>query len=609
MIDNPEVSPAMVAAGRRLAEPQLAPSGGAVAFLSRGGGQTAIVVIPSGGGAEVTLAADSVSGAHPEGGGVFSWSGEDSIVYVDRGGGIRRVRIGGGAAYVILDGADASCPAVSPDGMWIAYVSGERHVAVAANDPGLTAPWPLRLSSGTNDFAVDPGWSPDGRSLAWVEWDVPDMAWDSSRIMVAPLDGRDDPVAVAGGAGVATQQPRFSPDGRHLGYLSDAEGWLNVWVADEDGKNARPLVAETFEHGGPTWGPGQRSWAWSPDGSSIAFMRNEAGFGRLCVADVASGAARELGKAWHHGLTWRGETLACIRTGARTTPQIVAYNPADQGERPQTTLAYGGVSFRKESLREPEVVHWSAEDGAEIHGRLYRPDDSGGPSPMLVWIHGGPTGQSLVSFDARVAYFVSRGWAVLHPDHRGSTGWGRAYTQAMAGRWGDLDSSDTAAGIRAAVERGWADPRRIVPIGASAGGFTVLCLLAWHSDLCAAGIDLYGVTDLLHLDETTHRFEKHYLNSIVGPLPETAERYRARSPVNIAGRIQVPLLILHGSDDKVVPVEQSEQVREAVRRSGGTVEMHVYDGEGHGWSRPETTEDEVSRIDDFLRRHVLRWRA
>lgn len=601
------ITAAMCARGRKIAEPLLSPDGRRVAFLSSVAGHTSVAIVDVDGGAEVSLTADPIAGAHPNGGGVLAWCPDgEALVHVAKNGDLCRAGIGGGAREVLVSGAVASSPAVSPDGHWVAYSQDMRHIAVAANDASRAAPWPLRLSSGESDFALDPVWSPDGRYLAWLEWDSPDMAWDACRIVLAPLDGREDPRAVAGGAGVSVQQPRFSPDGRHLAYLCDETGWLNLWIADADGKNARPLVEEAFEHGMPTWGPGQRTWVWSPDGGRIAFCRNEAGFGRLCVVEAGSGAVSEVAKAWHVSLSWAGERLVALRSGARTTPQVTVYNPTDQDfSASRRVVATAGVAFPKEALVEPETVSWLAEDGTEIHGRLYRRSSEAGPLPMLVWIHGGPTDQQQVMFNARVAYFVERGWAVLVPDHRGSSGWGRAFAQAMAGRWGDLDSSDTAAGIRAAVERGWADPGRVVPIGASAGGFTVLCLLAWHGDLCAAGVDLYGVADLFEQDDTGWRFEAHYMESLVGPLPEAASRYAARSPVNLAGAIKRPLLVLHGSADKVVPLSQSERVVRAVRAAGGVADLHVYEDEGHGWSRPETTEDELARIEEFLRRWVL----
>jgi len=179
----------------------------------------------------------------------------------------------------------------------------------------------------------------------------------------------------------------------------------------------------------------------------------------------------------------------------------------------------------------------------------------------------------------------------------------------MAGRWGELDVSDVAAGMRTAADQGWAHPRRMVPMGGSAGGFTVLNLLAHHPDVCAAGVDLFGVADLLELDETTHRFEAHYLHSVVGPLPDAVDRYRERSPLHVADRITAPVLILQGSADEVVPPAQSHAVAERIRAAGGTVELHVYEGEGHGWNKPDVVVDELERIDGFLRRHVLNWRS
>jgi dipeptidyl aminopeptidase/acylaminoacyl peptidase len=284
----------------------------------------------------------------------------------------------------------------------------------------------------------------------------------------------------------------------------------------------------------------------------------------------------------------------------------VAYEGVDLAAR--RTVAIGPVAFGDAELPEPELVTWPADDGTEIPGRLYRPTGADRP-PLLCWIHGGPTDQWGVEFRARFAYWIDRGWAILVPDHRGSTGHGRAFTQAMAGRWGELDVADVAAGLRAAVERGWGDERRLVVMGGSAGGFTVLNVLASHPGLCAAGVDLYGVADLFALDEVDYRYEAHYLHSLVGPLPEHAAAYRDRSPINRADAIVDPLLILQGRDDEVVPPDQSEAIADRLRSLGRTVEVHFYDGEGHGWGRAATVTDELARTESFLRRYVLRGRT
>lgn len=595
----------MCAYGRTLAEPRLSPDGTLVAFITNTAGRGQLVVVDATGvGPELVVTSDPPPRPPAAyGGGAFDWLPDGSgIVYAATDGGLWLVAAGGGAPRALVskqpDGA-AAAPVVSPDGTRVAFVVDQHHVGVVALD-GST--WPVRCST-TADFCFDPVWSPSGDTVAWHEWDVPDMPWDGGRIVTAPADGSAPPSVVAGGPGISVQQPRFSPDGR-LAYLSDETGWLNLWIGD------KPLVDDEHEHGDPSWGLGQRSYAWSPEGDRIAFTRNELGFGSLHIVDVATREQRQLAKGVHGGLSWCGGRLGAIRSGARTPTQVVVYD--DNATR--SVVASGPLGgFEALDLAEPELVEWPGDDGGAVYGRLHRPigpsATGADPPPLILWIHGGPTGQTSVAWNNRLAFFLDRGWAVLFPDHRGSTGHGRAYVQAMAERWGDLDVSDCAGGLRAAAANGWGDPNRMVPMGGSAGGFTVLNLLAHHPDLCAAGIDLFGVTDLFDLDETTHRFEKHYLHSIVGPLPETADRYRDRSPVTVAEQITSPLLILQGTADPVVPIAQSQAIARRLEALGRVVELHEYEGEGHGWLRPETMVDELERVDSFLRRHVLRWRA
>jgi dipeptidyl aminopeptidase/acylaminoacyl peptidase len=607
----------MCAYGRVLAEPRLSPDHERLAFVTNVAGRGQLVVIPAAGGPEVVVTSDPPPRpVAAYGGGAFDWTPDGSaLVYAATDGALWWVAADGGRPRRVIgphpDGACAA-PAIDASGTRVAFVVNQQHVAVAPLDG---SPWPVRLSAGA-DFCFDPSWSPAGTHVVWHEWNIPAMPWDEGRIVVRAVPRADaagaaeDAEVVAGGDGISVQQPRFSPDGSRLAYLSDETGWLNLWLAAADGSDAKPLVDEQIEHGDPSWGLGQRSFAWSPDGSSIAFTRNELGFGSLCTVEIATRAVRELDRGVHGGLSWRGDRLAAVRSGARTPAQLVVREAGDHGGGTRTTVARGPIGgFESLDLPEPIAVTWAADDGATIHGRLVRPTGDSAtvedPPPLIVWIHGGPTGQTTVAWNNRLPFFLERGWAVLFPDHRGSTGHGRAYTQAMAGRWGDLDTSDTAAGMRAAAANGWGDPQRMVAMGGSAGGFTVLNLLAHHPDLCAAGIDLFGVADLFDLNETTHRFEAHYEHSIVGTLPGAAAAYRDRSPVNVADRITSPLLILQGEADPVVPPAQSRAIADRLRSLGRTVETHFYEGEGHGWLRPETMCDELERIESFLRRHVL----
>lgn len=541
---------------RTIADPRLSPDGSRVAFVVRDDDGARLCV------AGVDLEVDPPpSVPHPTGGGAIAWAGDDELVYVASDGTIR----GASGGRPIVPWGGCANLAVSPDGTRVAFVFDERDVGVVPVDGSA---WPVRVSSGRNDFALDPTWSPDGARVAWHEWDDPAMPWDASRIV-------DDTGAVLAGGGrsggVAVTQPRFGPDGT-LGHLTDANnGWLSLWCHPE-----------THEHGLPAWGPGVRTWAWSPDdgGRRIAFVRNEAGFGRLCVVDRATGAVDEVGRGWHFGLDWRGGRVVAVRSGARTPPQLVAY---DDTTWTRTTLASSADDdVDTDGLVEPDVVD---------HGRIY---GAGPDRPLVLWIHGGPTDQLRVDFHPMVAWLVARGYAVLAPDHRGSTGWGRAHQQAMNGGWGVVDVDDCAAAVRSANATRHCDGRPAIAIGASAGGFTVLHLLARHADLFAAGIARYPVGDLLDLDERTHRFEQHYNDTLVGP----TDARRDRSPIMFAERIDRPVLLLHGDSDRVVPVDQSRALAERLP----DVDFHVYEGEGHGWKRPETIDDERARIAAFLAR-------
>jgi dipeptidyl aminopeptidase/acylaminoacyl peptidase len=586
------------AGGRSVADPVLSPDGAWVAFVARDAEGGAVVVVSAGGGPEQVVARDP----EPAGrGGVLAWLSNQRIAYATKdgiavAGAGAGPGAGGGRVDIVVSGVEGGVGglAASPGGRRLAYVADTRVVTVV--DPAGGRP---EVVSDTADFALDPAWSPDRATLAWQEWDVPAMPWDESRVVLAPARAGAGPdrVSLASGTGVAAQEPRFGPDGAGLAFLCDAGGWSNLWLV------GGPLLAEPVEHGGPAWGPGARSFAWSPDGSAVAFCRNEAGFGRLCVVEVATGEVRELATGVWTSLSWAGERIAGLRSGARTPTAVTTVDPAT-GERRVLAAGPGPeLAAVAEAMPEPEVVSWDGPAGT-VHGRLWRPFGAADPPPLLVWAHGGPTDQRRVTFDPRLAFFLSRGWAVLHPDCRGTTGWGRGWAQALAGEWGRADVDDVAAGARAAVERGWGDSSRLVAMGGSAGGMTALLLLARDPGLWAAAVALYPVTDLEALSDTTHRFEAHYNLGLIGPLPEAADQYRQRSPIHVASRITAPVLLLHGTDDVVVPPDQSRRLAAALRQNGVAVEHHEYEGEGHGWRSPATVQDELERTAAFLEHHV-----
>lgn len=608
---EPSISAAMVARSRTVAEPRWSRDGRFLAWVESFAGRCDLVVAAADGSTppRIVTAEMPAKSVASYGGGAFDWAPDGSLVYGASGGELVALHPGGGRPRVLCRDGKASAPAVSDDGTRVAFVLERPDTCDVAVVPLDGSAWPVKVSGGA-DYSFDPSWSPDGRRVVWHEWDFPNMPWDESRVAMATLEGitpEGGPRPIVAEADVAVSQPRFSPEGSRLAWVSDARGFANVWVGRWDGSKASPAVKERHEHSLPTWGPGQRSYAWSPDGKRIVTCRNEDGFGRLVVLPAGRGKPAALGHGWHVGLDWSPRGIVANRSAPDVATEVTVVEPATGRARPVARGPVGG--FEAANLPDPEPVTWKGEDRGRVHGLLWRPrrPPSGAQDPpLLVMVHGGPTGQATARWSPRVDFFRDRGWAVLTPDHRGSTGYGRDYALALRGRWGELDVADTAAGIRHAVAKRWCDPDRVAVTGGSAGGFTALLVCAHHPDLVRAAVDLYGVTDLFHLSETTHRFESRYLDLIVGELPADARRYRERSPVTHADRIDVPLLVLQGDEDPAVPKAQADRLVEALARRDVEVEYHVYPGEGHGWSDPATVEDELARTDDFLTRHVLR---
>jgi dipeptidyl aminopeptidase/acylaminoacyl peptidase len=205
----------------------------------------------------------------------------------------------------------------------------------------------------------------------------------------------------------------------------------------------------------------------------------------------------------------------------------------------------------------------------------------------VIFVHGGPTGSSPIMLDLEIAYFTSRGLGVAEVNYGGSTGYGRAYRERLRHQWGVVDVQDCAKVARGLVELGRADAARIAIRGGSAGGWTTVAALV-HSDVFAGGVAHYAITDPESWAAETHDFESRYLDGLIGPLPQTRQRYTDRSPLLHAGRASGPCLMLHGLEDAIVDVGQAERFVAELDRHGKQWALLTYPGEQHGWRREET---------------------
>ncbi len=578
---------------RDLTEPRLGPDGRGIVYVMAAGGSAALVIdVLDGSPARQLTAYPGPRSSRGFGGGCWCWTADGAaVVYAAIDGELWLQPVPTGSVRRLTHhGPDhtAAAPAAAADGSRVVYVIDEAEVWSTRLDDHSAE----RLDDGSADFVFDPSPTPDSTAVVWQAWNVPDMPWDSSHLQRAVLGGgSSDWLRPAG----TVQQVRFMPDGTAL-CLRDDRGFLNVWL------DGAPLVDEAFEHGGPAWGMGQRSFVVSPDGQRVAFTRNESGFGRLCVVEVESRRLTEVARGVHGQLSWQGGRLAALRSGARTPTQVVVY---DDRTWERTVVAVGPLSGWEDlPLTEPELVEVAAKDGCTLHARLYRADAP--TDHLLCWLHGGPTDQWQVTFMPRIAYWRAQGWNVLVPDHRGSTGHGRAYQQALRGRWGELDTTDVADVLVAAHARGWGAPAHTAIVGSSAGGFTALGVAASRPHLVAGLVVSYPVTDLGDPAPRGHRFEQHYTDSLVGTLPDAAPARSSRSPLDYTERFSgTPILLMHGDCDPVVPIEQSQAFVERCRANRVDIDFVVYEGEGHGFRKVENQFDEYRRMHDFLASRVL----
>jgi dipeptidyl aminopeptidase/acylaminoacyl peptidase len=461
-------------------------------------------------------------------------------------------------------------------------------VSLAASRASL-----IELASG-RDFYASPRLSPDGRALAFLSWDLPDMPWDSAALTLARVgdDGAlGGNVHIAGGGKGAVFQPQWSGDG-DLYYVSDASGWgaLYRW---RDGKSVRVAGAVGRELMRPQWVFCARSYAIHADGRvACAFL--EAGRPRLEFLNLKRPRERRTGRVGAR--IARIDDPIATDTGFAALVSPTAAAPAimrigARGARPlaqQTADAPASGDLSRGEARQ------FRSRGRLVHGFFYPPANArhrgprGTAPPALILVHGGPTAMADLSLKMRIQFFTSRGFAVCDVNYSGSTGYGRAYRQRLDGMWGIADVADCIAAARHLAATGAADPRRIAIAGGSAGGYTTLMALA-SSDVFAAGSSHYGVGDLRLLLAHTHKFEAGYLHRLLGTQPgREQDVFAARSPLQLLDKITAPVILFQGLEDRVVPAEQSRRMAEALKARGVEVAYHAFAGEGHGFRRAKT---------------------
>lgn len=605
------ITPDLMAASIALNDPQWDSDGGTLVWREGRSGQGVLMAQPIGEAPYEISGELNVRGGVGYGGGDFTVR-DGMVVFAAKDGRLYRRNLGVGFPEPITPAfGSVAAPQISSDNHWVAFVHTYEGRDVLAVVDAAGKRWPDKLAEGA-DFYMQPAWHPGGGAIAWVEWDHPNMPWDGTRLMYAVLEGTPPRIKavqqLAGGDDVPILHPAFSPDGRYLSYVRNEGEWDQLMLRDLE-TGALTTLIEDASLLKPAWVQGVVVQAWSAKSDRIFFLQSRAGVSELNEVAVATGEARPVDLAPYTALS----QLAINPDGAialvASAPTISARVVSKSGKSVRIRQRSTSEAIPLADLPSPYEIQWTATDGTTVYG-IYSPPTSSqfqgeGLPPVIVQIHGGPTSSVMVGFDLEAAFFTNRGYGFLSVNYRGSTGYGRAYREALRGHWGDVDVIDAAGAAHALIDQKLGDPGRLVIKGGSAGGYTVLNTLIRFPGLYKAGICSYGVTNLFTLAMDTHKFEERYTDSLVGSLPEAAEKYHAWSPVFHAEKIKDPVAVFQGEEDRVVPPSQSEEIVKALKANGVPHEYHLYPGEGHGFRKAETRRAYYQAIERFLLQYVV----
>jgi len=460
-----------------------------------------------------------------------------------------------------------------------------RIVAVSLVDGGVRP-----LVEGA-DFYSNPRLSPDGKHLAWLSWNHPNMPWDDTELFVAPMtdDGSlGDVRRVAGGMQESIFQPAWAPDGT-LFFVSDRTNWWNLYY--ERNGQIFPVLPMEAEFGVPQWVFGLTTYDLQPDGTIVA-RYVQRGTWRLVRIDPRSST--------HERIELPYSAISSIDV-AGNRAYLTAGSPTEMEALVEIDLTSGRSSVIRRSspfvpdpdyTSVPETIEFPTEGGKTAHAFYYPPVNrhyrgpAGQSPPLLVMVHGGPTSATTAQFRLTTQFWTSRGIGVCDVNYGGSTGYGREYRNRLCHAWGIVDVADATNAALFLARQGKADRHKLMIRGGSAGGYTTLACLAFNNAF-RCGASLYGIADLALLVQDTHKFESRYLDRLVGPYPQDEVRYRERSPIHHLERFKEPVILLQGLEDKIVPPNQAELIVESLKNRGVPVAYVAFPGEQHGFRKAE----------------------
>jgi dipeptidyl aminopeptidase/acylaminoacyl peptidase len=442
-----------------------------------------------------------------------------------------------------------------------------------------------------NDFYTSPKLSPNGNYLAWISWNHPNLPWDGTFLSIGKVENNGSLTeikVIAGGQNESICEVKWSPE-NELYFASDKTGWWNLYHVNER-EIIEPLHPAQCEFGYPHWVFGESIFDFISD-SNLLCTYTENGVWKLARLNGKTKNFQDI-KLPFSSISYLqvNQNKAVFIGGSATQPTAVVKLDLNS-DKFEILCQSTTLEIEDKYLSIPQQIAFPSSQGI-AYGWYYPPknDDfislKGELPPLLVKSHGGPTASASSSFNLRIQYWTSRGFAFLDVNYGGSTGYGRAYRERLDYNWGIVDVEDCVNGAEYLAQQGKVDREKLAIAGGSAGGYTTLAALTFHNTF-KAGASYYGVSDLEALATDTHKFEARYLDRLIGKYPEDKEVYIKRSPINHTELLSCPVIFFQGLEDKVVPPNQAEMMVKVLQEKGLPVAYVAFEGEQHGFRQAQ----------------------
>ena len=593
---------------RQIGRPTWSPDGQSIAFISNMSGRNNLWLVPAEGGWPVQLTVSDQRQSSPAWSPDGRWIAYQSDYDGDEQWDIFLVSPKTGKVVNLTQTREIAelNPTWSPDGRYLAYEVKAKTSAAYEIDVYDTILREVKhVTTGTpqDKHNSNPIWSKDGKYIVYTQGQA--KGTDSNIFIAEVTTGKSTLLTPHEGEQHYSAND-LSPDGKHLLVTSDADnGYDNVGLLDVVAKKIDWLTRDKWEIRGDEF---------SPDGKRVTFTANVDGNEDIYLYDLATGKSTALPIAkgvnspagGHSAFTADGSRLLYHHNGPTAPGDLWVYTLATGKSQQITHALVAGV--RSEDMVEPYLVHYPSRDGKwTISAFLYVPFNMArnGQNAAIVYIHGGPAAQTVNSFNRFIQYAVNQGYMVLAPNYRGSTGYGKEFEHANLFDMGGGDLQDVLAGVDWIKQTGHLDPKKIAVMGGSYGGYLSMMAVTKAPEVWAAGVPIVPFVNWFTEIENEDPVLRQSDLATMGDPAKNKALYEERSPINFVDQIKAPLLLLAGGHDPRCPKSETQQVVDAIKKRGGTVDYKIYENEGHGFARVENQIDAYKRVADFLLAHVV----